>query len=307
MNSILIFANPISGRGRGRAFAQRLHKRLSADGFDVRTFFKQPARVTDAELPAKAHAAIVIGGDGTLRTVAQRLFHVTDALPDQAHAPHAGPPLLVVPTGTANLMGQHLGIKWTDLQLENQVSDIIRNGRVRWLDTAEANGMLFLLIAGVGIDAHVVHEVDRRRSGPITKLSYALPALLAINQYTYPSLSVKVDGRAVFANKPGMVFVGNIREYGAGFPMLPGAIGDDGLLDVCVLPCRDRKELLDHLMRAAAGEHTHGEDVIYTRGTHILIESPQEVPVQIDGDTAGHTPLEIKLLPTRLPFLVQKS
>ena len=307
MEPILIFANPISGRGRGRAFAERLQKRLTADGYDVHAFFNQPGRIADADLREKAKAAIVIGGDGTLRSVAERLFHMTGSVGDEGHRIQSGPPLLIVPTGTANLMGQHLALKWSDRDLEDEVSRTISGGTIRWLDVAEANGMPFLLVAGVGIDAHIVHEVDRRRSGPITKLSYALPAWAAINRYTYPPLSVTVDGRLLLANKAAMVFVGNIREYGTGFPMLPHATAEDGLLDVCILPCRDRRDLLEHLMRAAAGEHVHGEDVIYAKGRRIQVESLQAVPVQIDGDSAGSTPLDIELLPMRLPFLVPRG
>ena len=168
--------------------------------------------------------------------------------------------------GTANLMGQHLGIRWKEDLLEEQVSAAVRSGKVVSLDTAEANGMLFLLIAGVGIDANIVHELARTRTGPITKLSYALPAVSAVRNFTFPKLRVTVDDKVVFPGKPAMAFIGNIPEYGTGFPMLPDANPTDGALDICVLPCRDQQEMLSHLLRAAAGEHMHGEGVVYTQG-----------------------------------------
>ncbi len=294
MSTLLVFANPISGRGRARQLAARLEKRLSADGHDVILFIDRPDRVPIEDLPANADAAIVIGGDGTLRAVAGRILQ----------APHAPPPMLMVPMGTANLMGKHLGIRWTDSGLEDQVSAALRNGRVVKLDTASANGTLFLLVAGVGLDGHVVHELDKRRMGPITYLSYAIPALSAVGAYAYPPITVIVDGRIVFNAEPGMAFIGNVAEYGTGFPILPLASPTDGVLDVCVLPCRSRQELVQHVMRAAAGEHLHGEGVVYTKGKHIRVESPIEVPVQVDGEAAGHTPLTIDLLPLRLPFIV---
>ena len=40
------------------------------------------------------------------------------------------------------------------------------------------------------------------------------------------------------------------------------------------------------------------------RGKHVHIDSKRRVPVQIDGDAAGHTPVNIDLLPIRLPFIV---
>ena len=46
------------------------------------------------------------------------------------------------------------------------------------------------------------------------------------------------------------------------------------------------------------------EGAVYTKGKHVRIESAEPAPVQLDGDSAGHTPLEIDLLPVRVPFIV---
>ncbi len=46
------------------------------------------------------------------------------------------------------------------------------------------------------------------------------------------------------------------------------------------------------------------EGVAYVKGKHIRVESSEPIPVQLDGDAAGHTPLVIDLLPSRVPFIV---
>src|SRR4051812_48227709 len=71
---VLIFANPIAGRGMGHVIAQRLAARLSRDGFDARTIFKRADQVSDDAIPRDTRAAIAIGGDGTVRGVAIRLM-----------------------------------------------------------------------------------------------------------------------------------------------------------------------------------------------------------------------------------------
>jgi len=98
--------------------------------------------------------------------------------------------------------------------------------------------------------------------------------------------------------------VGNVAEYGTGFAVLPHARPDDGLLDVCVMPCSSHGELIKLFLAAAAGEHLQQEGVVYAKGKHVLIDSPEKVPVQVDGEAAGTTPLEIDLLPLRVPFIV---
>jgi diacylglycerol kinase family enzyme len=209
-----------------------------------------------------------------------------------------------VPLGTANLMGRHLGIKWESRTMDAAISRAIQQRRTVEVDAARANGTLFLLIAGVGFDAHVVHELARVRTGPIRYASYLLPAALAVKDYCYPSITVTADGKRVFGPKQGFAFVGNIAEYGTGFPILPHAKSNDGLLDVCAMPCSDPTELVNLFLRAAAGEHLGMEGVAYLKAKQIRIESPTPVPVQLDGDEAGHTPLAIDLLPVRVPFIV---
>src|SRR5258706_6346956 len=92
-------------------------------------------------------AAIVIGGDGTLRGVAQ--WAIDSAFPSEeamcasgelANLPY---PLLIVPMGTANLMGKHLGVNWSDENIGEEVARALEAGNVRQLDVARTNGEYF--------------------------------------------------------------------------------------------------------------------------------------------------------------------
>ena len=78
------------------------------------------------------------------------------------------------------------------------------------LDAARANGRLFLLMAGVGLDATVVHELDRVRRGSISYASYAMPILATLGRYDFPHLNVEVDGKRLVENQPALAFVGNV-------------------------------------------------------------------------------------------------
>jgi diacylglycerol kinase family enzyme len=243
--------------------------------------------------------------------------------------------MLVVPLGTANLMGRHLGLAWNEATLGREVAEVIGRGKVLQLDAArvrstdypeEAGAGLFgalpmklgrrvidrpkgtleellLLVAGVGLDAKVVHELARVRSGPISYASYALPAALALGRYRFPVVRVDVDGQRLW-NGAGIVLVGNVKEYGTGFAVLPHARPDDGVLDVCVMPCGNPAELIQLFLLAAAGEHLESEGVLYVKGKRVRVEGEVPVELQVDGDAAGWTPVEIGLLERRVGFLV---
>jgi diacylglycerol kinase (ATP) len=309
MESVLIFANPIAGRGKGKVIAETLAAHLSAGGYAVQLFLDRASSAkVDRTHPIKA--AIVIGGDGTLRSVAQWAI---DAASKDGHTA-SGPkedclpyPLLIVPMGTANLMGRHLGIDWDHQYLAKHVGRTLKQHRIAHLDVARTAGGIFLLMAGVGFDAWVVHEMDRIRQGPITMADYLVPAVRAVTEYAFPTLTVTVDGRRVFDREQGVCLVGNIAEYGTGFPILPLAKPDDQLLDVCVMPCSSRGDLIKLFLQTLTQEHIHQEGVIYVKGKKVSIDSPRPVPVQVDGEPAGMTPISIDLLPGRIPFIVPAS
>jgi len=294
---VLIFANPIAGRGKGRELAHTLQSALAQRGHTTQLLLQNPSAIEPKLLrEASPEVALVIGGDGSIRAVADLLL--------RNFPPEQIPPILVVPLGTANLMAQHLHIDWPTRGFEQAIVGAAERRRTVDLDTARANGSLFLLMAGVGIDAAVVHGLARVRTGPIDYTSYVLPAAMALGAYSFPALRVTVDDREAFPTAPAMAFVGNVREYGTGFPILPHAQSTDHVLDVCVLPCNSRQQTIDLVLRAAAGEHLAVEGVVYTKGSRVVIESERSVPVQLDGDASGHTPVEIQLLPARTRFIV---
>jgi diacylglycerol kinase (ATP) len=288
-----IVANPIAGRGRVRPVAQQIARQLESAGFDAALLIDTPP---DAQADSLLHAdaVIAVGGDGTLRAAATRCLELRGNIP----------PLLPVPMGTANLMARYLRIDWPAGDLADRAVQSVRRGQITLLDAARANGQLFLLMAGVGLDAQIVHDLHRLRTGPIRRASYLIPALMTLARYRYPPIRVLIDGAAAFEMAPAVAFVANVKEYGTGFALLPQARPDDGLLDVCIIPVKNSAEALWHFLRAALGEHLLGEGVIYARGKQIDIESLRPVPMQVDGEPAGYTPAHIDLLPLRVPFVL---
>lgn len=292
ISNVLIVANPIAGQGKGHTAAKVIHRSLQAA--DMQAAVVTDLASADPQQLASADAIVAIGGDGTLRAVASRCLLARGNIA----------PLLPVPMGTANLMGQHLGIDFQAAGLGQRITRSLQRGQVSMFDAAEVNGQLFLLMASVGIDAQIIHEMDRIRRGPINLASYVLPAAMAITNYRYNPLSVTADDEEIFSSAPAMALVANIAEYGAGFPLAPYARPDDGMLDICVIPVDSPVDAVQKFLHAAAGEHLLIEGVVYARGKRIEIRSTEPAPIQIDGDPAGRTPAIINLLPIRVPFIV---
>lgn len=298
--SILLFANPISGSGEGGRIADRLTARLSHAGYRV-DLHTEPASGIDIALLKRtpAEAAIIVGGDGTLLTVSERLLQEFDEF--------EMPPLLPVPLGTANLMARHLDCLWDRDDLESQVLAALQTRTIRRLDVAQANGRPFLLVAGVGFDASVVHGLAARRRGPINYAHYLAPTLASLTSYNFTPLTIDADGERLLTDTPAIAFVGNVPEYGGGFTVTPRAISDDGLLDLCVLACRDWRELFELGCICGAGLQVEHERAIYRRVRQATVRSPKPVPIELDGDPAGYTPLEAAITARQLQFIVRPA
>lgn len=329
---VWIMVNPRAGRGLAVAAANAIAFDLRRDGINVVQTHTHPAATSRPD--GEIDAAIVLGGDGTVRSAVARLIELGDV-----------PPVLPVPMGTANLLGKHLGLErnlWNIAYdgirqsasgflstgrlgrrvmrigrrtllpgprrlakaVSRDVCRVLKRGHARRLDIGHADGHgPFLLMAGVGFDAHVVAELDRRRTGPIGLTSYALPAASALLSGRMPAVTVEVDGREVFGPKPGIVMVANAPEYGAGFELVPGARTDDGLLDVVCLPGAGPGHVLRWTALAAMGRHTSSAGVVRARGQVVTIRSAGEVPVQVDGDPGGRLPITLRVRPAAVPFV----
>jgi diacylglycerol kinase (ATP) len=282
ISRIRVIINPIAGACKQAGALAQLFTRLTREGFTVERFSTTcpgDARRMAAEAPGRADAVIGVGGDGTICEIINGLTG-------------SAVPLIIWPTGTENLVAKSLGFK-PDPAL---AAACVLQGQDRPLDVGIANGQSFLVVAGVGFDAEVVHRLVRQRRGHITHLSYFWPLWRTFWGHRFPQVRVFTETRLLWEGR-GMVFLGNMARYALGLPVVRDAQPDDGLLDLCIFSCRDRRQLIAHSIRTAFGRHVEHPDVRYARARLVRVESPESVPVELDGDPAGTLPLTVSVRP----------
>jgi diacylglycerol kinase (ATP) len=285
---VVIGFNPASGSGDRRSKVERVAGLLADRGLDVQ-LTTEIGRAT--ELAVAGHqdgslrAFVAVGGDGTVRTM-------TELLP-------TGLPIAIYPLGTENLLARHLGID----RSESAVVEAVVGGEERWLDAGLANGQLFLVMASCGFDADVVHRTHGRRKGHIQRWNYLLPAFESIWNYPYAPLHVSVDdGQQLRPARWAFVF--NVPRYAMNLPIAPDADPQDGLLDVCTFRRGSLLPGLAYIATIFMRRHRAWTTGQHVQSKSVLIESPQPVPYQLDGDPGGWLPLRIETLPRRARFLV---
>jgi YegS/Rv2252/BmrU family lipid kinase len=300
---ILVVANPVAGGGRARPAADALAARLASRGAD--TELHVTTGPGDAAAAAAAHEGrvdrfVVAGGDGTLNEVLNGL-----ATPWRT-------PLALLAQGTANLLARELGLP-TDPE---GIADVVLGGRVRRLDLATvretppdsgapARARRFLLVASCGFDAQVVEVLARTRRGTLGFAGWLAPILRALATYRPPVLAVTVDAAQPFAAE--LVVVSNVRNYGGLFTVAERARPDSGHLDVVALERASRRNLVRAAVAARRGRLSRLPGVRYETGRSVAIRCAQPVPVEVDGEEFGATPVAIDLEPRVVPVLVPRA
>ncbi len=276
---VLVIYNPTAGQWRRRKLAAAL-RAVAALGCPV-TLHETTHR-GDAEATARAltqercDVVVAAGGDGTINEVANGLIA----------APGPVPPLAIIPLGTANVLAQEIGLRGSPAA----IAAAIAGGRFLDVHLGLANGRHFIMMAGVGFDAHVVANVDLALKRTTGKLAYVWETLSQALRYGFPQCRVTVDGKSFQAFS---VVVCNGRHYGGPFVAAPRAQLTDPRFEVCLLKRGGWRHVLRYGLALVLGRLHSLPDVRIESGREVHIEAEDGLPVQGDGDIIAALPASI--------------
>ncbi|AVT28245.1 MULTISPECIES: diacylglycerol kinase family protein [unclassified Plantactinospora] len=267
---------------RGRRLYEEARTRLVAAGFTLLGTY--PAdRPGELETSLATAAGLgpdllaVGGGDGTIGAAARLLAHRDIALG-------------LLPLGTTNNFARTVGIP---LDLDAAVATLA-DGKVIDVDLGTADGMPFANHVGVGLSADVMARVPARLKRVVGRLAYPATALALLTGHRPMRITVQADGRSR-EYLTHQLFVAN-GGFHAGRPITADANADDRLLVAYPVGGPTRRDLLGATARNAATGHrrTLDDEPFLTAG-EILLRTDRPVPVEVDGEVRGRTPVRIGL------------
>lgn len=237
-----------------------------------------------------------MGGDGTLNEVSNGILGTQTAVG-------------VLPLGTANVWALEMGLPLDDIVRAAQLQ---AQAAVHTVDVGIAQGKgfaprAFLLSCGVGLDAAVINQVEqdrdnKRRFGKLFFLAIGFRQAL---QYTGHPIRVKIDG-VTYRRRVLLALTSNTQLYGAVMRVPPDARLDDGLLDVTLLHGDNAAHTLWHFIRLGTGFFHRQPDIEHHRGRSITILG-DDLPVHVDAEPVGTTPVQIRIRPRALRVLVPET
>ncbi len=289
---IAVAINAYASFGTRRDVGPRVVDALVAAGHDVVALSEVNIDLLRREVRARIDAGIdvlvVVGGDGMVSLGTNEVAGT--ALP-----------LGIVPCGTGNDLARGLGIPLddTDAAIRHLLNALAVAPRA--IDAALVrHGERTTWFAGVlsaGFDA-VVNEQANLMKRPRGKSRYTLAMLRELATFKPVRYHVTVDGarRDVSAM---LISVANNLSIGGGMLIVPGALIDDGLLDLFILAPMSRFAFLRVFPKVFSGTHTNLPQVEITRCRSILIEA-EHVIAYADGERIGPLPVQIDVLPGAL-------
>ncbi|MFT6534027.1 MAG: diacylglycerol kinase family enzyme [Alpinimonas sp.] len=254
---------------------------------------------TQEALAGNPCVIVAVGGDGTIRCIAEALEG--HQLAEGHHIPVG-----IVPTGTGNLLARTLHVPLMDMK---RAVHVALSGVDRPIDTvvAELGGEgntrrhIFLVMAGIGLDADMAAETDGRLKKCIGWLAYVAPIAQSVGRNRHHEAVVTIDDSEKQAISAHTMIVGNCGSLPGNLLLLPEARIDDGLLDAVVLRPKGPGGWARIWSRLAVGGVLHrvkgGSKILraaptfqalrYAQATTLTLtlDSPQRI--ELDGDSFG--------------------
>ena len=285
---VVVIANPASRGDIARLFAA-IHQSAPV-GVSVEcltTAGQGDGRALSLTHGAGARLLVAIGGDGTVGEVAEG-------------AVRHGVPLAIVPSGSTNIIGRELGVS---SNADRAIALIFSAHRLRVIDVGRANDLLFLHMAGAGLDSRMFDLTNPRWKRQMGWMAYVPAAAQALAKPA-PCFHIRVEDQELKVRAPLVLVANGASIIHPRFRLDPAFKVDDGWLDLMVATPTTPVALARTLGRLATLQLTKSPYIQRIRAREIEIASDPPIPLQIDGDVALTTPVRIGILPRAIRIVV---
>jgi YegS/Rv2252/BmrU family lipid kinase len=300
----LVIVNPNAGNGKGHKDWDEISGLLTKEGLTFNVKFTEAKghaiAITKEALKQGVRNIITVGGDGTLNEVVNGVFTNDACAPEEVT-------LGLIPVGTGNDWGRMFGIP---LDYEKAVR-IIREdnkmphdiGLVTYYNGNDKLNRYFINIAGLGFESVVVRRTNiQKDKGHSGKAIYFYNLLMSLLSYKNTRSEIIVDGEKVTADVFS-INVGNGRYCGGGMRQTPGALPDDGLLDVTVINGIGKFEIIRNLKILYDGTILSHPKIDGYKCKNLKVTSDSIMYAEADGESLGHTPAEFSIIPAGLNII----
>ncbi|MEK7584555.1 MAG: diacylglycerol kinase family protein [Patescibacteria group bacterium] len=288
-HNLLVIYNPASGRMRIEKAWHAFMTEASHDGYRC-----TPVNIQDAALGAigdlsRFSAVVVIGGDGTLRTVVQFLYDRSADLP-----------IMLVPRGSANLIAKSLSLP----RSVKKALRVLRSGASLSVDIARlSNGTIFVGACAIGYLSHRVTSTPLLAKRLLGFAGY-LWSFLLHRQLPLYTFSFSADGSSFVIQGHSLFIVNATNLFGVRSPRV--ADFQDGIFELAVTTntswIASLALLFDFYFRRSAPRH-----FMMVSGKRFSLRTEGIPALQVDGEVLPNVQrVDIEVLQKKQRFFTLK-
>jgi len=296
----LFLVNPASANSStGRRWPE-IARRAAAAGLNGDALFSRaPGELTGLARNAVENGAdflVVVGGDGSVNEVVNGIAGREDV------------EIAVIVRGTGWDFARSLGLP----RNVDKAIGVALGGRTRTIDLGRvtyrpwAGGeerSWFANVASAGMSGAIAQRANDTTKVLGGKISYVWATFAVFARWSTTEVDVAVDGETRRARMHDVI-VSNGPYIGGGMKICPDAQPDDGLFDVLLIGDLTKRDLLLTLPKTFRGAHLPHPKAELLRGTHVTVDAPEPLPIELDGEQPGTTPARFELVPGALKVRV---
>jgi diacylglycerol kinase (ATP) len=249
------------------------------------------AEIARRSIESGADLILVAGGDGTINEVVNGMAH-------------SEVPLGILPAGTANVLACELSIGTTmeraAKNLGQCVPERIALGRLSVPGQTAARH--FLLMAGAGLDAEIVHGINPAMKNVLGKGAYWIGGFRKVGS-RLAEFTVEAEGRQFVAS---FALASRVRNYGGDLEIAPTISLLDDQFELVLFQGASSFTFLKYMLGVVVRRHQYMPGVTILRTRKATFSGARDLPIhlQVDGEYAGLAPAEVEIVPDALTLLV---
>lgn len=266
-------------------------------------------------IAARVTAVLTAGGDGTVRAVAEGMLD-------------SGIPMVVIPSGTGNLLARNLGVPIGRLTeaVSTAVTGVDHAIDVGVAEITRIDGSVethaFVVMVGIGLDARMIAATNDELKKRVGWLAYVEATARIVRDVDAVRVRYSLDGSPERTTTVHTLLIGNCGTLPGGVLLLPEAQIDDGLLDVVAMRPRNlwgwmrvgyavawengvlrRTKIGRRIM--AADKSVRALRYFQGRRMTLVLERPEEF--EVDGESMGEvTAIAARVAPASLVVRVPR-
>jgi diacylglycerol kinase family enzyme len=159
---------------------------------------------------------------------------------------------------------------------------------------------------GIGLDAAISQALKPGETRRLGMAAWVVSGFMVAVDFMGTKANILTD-EGLKRKRVLWAVVSNGQLYGRIWRMAPEAKMDDGLLDVAVMTGHGWPSTVRYIAGLTLGQHVKDPDFSLHHTTHFSLLAQEPLPVHVDAEPIGVTPVEIEVAPQALKVIVPRN